>query len=168
MIYVALAAAAPPSPTVATWSQSLTVRHSIGCGVHDLVGAVLLWWFRSELQHHGAHRRSQLPPEGVRSTGGLCFGKRPSVHTLLATHTYHGRDIHIVGRSGRRWATLILHSVQRQALHVGVACRFADFNASFETLSPARFRKFRVLRKALSSLRSLVIHTLFRTAGIVE
>ena len=65
-------------------------RHKIGGWAlparhRDLVGNVLSSWFRSELQHYGAHRRSQLPPEGVRSTGGLYFGKRPSVSTLLTT-----------------------------------------------------------------------------------
>ena len=92
------------------WADG-THWHAIGRSVRDLGGGVISAWFTSELQHHGAHRRGQLHQEGVRSTGGVYIRKRLTVSTLLATGAYHQRYIHMVGRRGRRWATLILFTV---------------------------------------------------------
>ena len=61
---------------------------AIGRSVRDLVGAVLSAWFQSELQRYHAHRRSQLPQQGVRSTGGVYVGKPQSVPAFLATGAY--------------------------------------------------------------------------------
>ena len=58
---------------------------------------------------------------------------------------------------GEAWATMGYPlSIHRVNVMLVVAAH-AQFRAGFETLSRARFRKTRVLRKALSALRSLVI-----------
>ena len=87
-IYVAPAAAAPPSPSLATKSAYGAVWHAIGRIARDLVGGVLSAWYQSELQHQLAHRRRQLPRLGVRSTGGVIFCERLLFLTLLATGAY--------------------------------------------------------------------------------
>ena len=83
--YVAPAAAAPPSPSLATKSAYGAVWHAIGRIARDLVGGVLSAWYQSELQHQLAHRRRQLPRLGVRSTGGVIFRERLLFSMLLAT-----------------------------------------------------------------------------------
>ena len=143
------------------------VWHTIGRSIRDLVGDVLSWWSQSELQHHGAHRRSQLPPEGVRSTGGLCFGKRPSVHKLLATHTYHGRYMHIVGRSGRRWATLIVFTVLTSSSMWQLNVAVAHVQGRFRDTYPCSLPEIPGAPES-SQRAALIGDTLIRTAGIVE
>ena len=141
--------------------------HAIERSVRDLEGGVLFWWPRSQLQHHTAHRRSQLPPEGVRSTGGVIFRERLLFSTLLATGAYKERHIHMVGRRGRRWATLFLFTVSTSCslwqLYVAVAhvqSRIRDtFASSFPDIPG-------VLES--SQRAALVGDTLIRTAGIVE
>ena len=96
---------APPSPTVAKRTADGPDWHAIGCGVRDLVGAVLSSWFQKELQQQQAHRRCSLPQEGVRSTRGVYFRKRQPFPAFLATGAYNGRYVLIGGRCGRRRAT---------------------------------------------------------------
>ena len=148
---------APPSPTLATKSADGTHRHAIGRSGCDLGGGEISAWVTREQQHHGAHRRGQLHQEGERSTGGVDFRERLAVTTLLATGAYYDRYIHMVGRRGRRWATLIIFSGStscslRQLLPL--------FRADFETLIPVRFWKTLVHAKALSALHSIVILSL--------
>ena len=85
---VRVALPSAPPPTLATKLADAPYRHGIGSSDRDLVGDVLFWWPRSEIQHHGAHRRGQLPPEGVRSTGGVFFRERLLFSALLATGAY--------------------------------------------------------------------------------
>ena len=144
----------PPSPTLATKWEDGTHWHAIRRSVRDLGGGVTSVWVPRELQHHGAHRRGQLQQEGERSTGGVKNRKRLADTMLLATGAYKQRNIHMVGRRGRRWATHILFTASTSSAQYGTG---SMFKADFETLLRARFRKFRVHAKALSALRSLVI-----------
>ena len=98
--------------------------HAIGRIVRDLEGGVLSAWPRSELQLQHAHRRSQLPRLGVRSSGGVLFIERLLFLKLLATGAYEKRYIHMVGRRGRQWATLFLFSVSTSCSlwQLNVAC----------------------------------------------
>ena len=88
---------------------------------------------------------------------GVYFRERLAVSTLLATGAYYERYIHMVGRRGRRWATHILFTASTSSAQYGTG---SMFKADFETLSRARFWKFRVFLKALSALRSIVIVSL--------
>ena len=148
---------APPPPTLATRSADRTHRHAIGRSGRDLGGGVTSVWVPRELQHHGAHRRGQLQQEGERSTGGVKNRKRLADTMLLATGAYKQRNIHMVGRRGRRWATHILFTASTSSAQYGTG---SMFKADFETLSRARFRTSLVHAKALSALRSLVILSL--------
>jgi len=163
-IYVAPAAAAPPSPTLAAKSADGADWHAIGRTVRDLEGGVLSAWPRSELQLQHAHRRSQLPRLGVRSTSGVQFRERPLFFTLLALGAYKKRYIHMVGRRGRRWATLIIFSGSTSStmwqLIAHVQGRFRDtFPGSIPEIPGA----------CESSQRAAFVgDTHIRTAGIVE
>ena len=147
----------PPLPTLTNMAVDVPDWHAIGRSARDLVGGVLSAWYPSELQHQHAHRRGQLPQLGVRSTGGVYFRERPLFSTLLATGAYKERYIHMVGRRGRRWATLFLFTVSTSC---SLWQLLPMFRADFETLLPARFRTSLVHAKALSALHSIVILSL--------
>ena len=163
-INVRVALPSPPPPKVATMTADGADWHAIGRTVRDLEGGVLSAWPRSELQLQHAHRRSQLPQLGVRSTGGVYFRERPLFSTLLATGAYKDRYIHMVGRRGRRWATLIIFSGSTSStmwqLIAHVQGRFRD---TFPGSSPE------IPGACESSQRAAFVgDTLIRTAGIVE
>ena len=139
--YVRVALPSAPSPTLAKMTADGAGWHAIGCAVRDLVGAVLSSWFQSELQHHHAHRRGQLPQEGVRSTSGGYAGKRLLAPPLLAFAPYNNRYLHTVNRCGRRLATNFL--INGSTSSISMACCIM-VNAQFETLIYLRSWKFRV------------------------
>ena len=87
----------------------------------------------------------------------MYFRERPLFSTLLATGAYKKRYIHMVGRRGRRWATLIIFTVSTSSTMWQL---LPMFRADFETLIPFRFWKTLVHAKALNELRSLVILSL--------